>query len=163
MLRSTFFHVTDDGEHELLTFQSEDVLEGIPPGAPVARRPARCVKTALAGRGQINRMAGVWAPEWIPACLILYHSQQVHVTTRRGDRAVAFSVVFSNNEGYPHGLPGHIMDFFSVNNVPMHYEWDGSRAHSRIDRVAQSAQGLAGEEPVVEDSLLAFIESLGVY
>lgn len=160
LFRSTYYHVTDDGDHNLITFQTADVLDGVPAGAAVTRRPTRCVRTALAGRGQINRLAGVWAPEWIRACLVLYHPQHVRVTTRRGVRSVAFSVVFMNTPPGLGPLGGHIMDFFSVNNVPLYYDWDGFRALTAVEKTRVDA----GEEKSgVEDSLHAFMDSLGVH
>ena len=141
-------HTTEEGLHELLCFRSDDTEHPtVVPTVAVATRPSQCIRVILPARGQVNRVAGVWSPHWMPACVVYYHPGRVRVSTphSNGSKEVVFSVVFKYKRGAQGLVDGHIMDFFSVSNVPTHYTWDDTRAD------------YAGE-----DSLGAFIDDLRI-
>lgn len=147
-----FVNYTEDGQYELVHFRDDSslVTDGL------EQRPLSCVRAVLATRGQTNRHPGRWAPEWVPASLVVYHPQQL----RQGSTEVAFSVIFKYKEGQSQ-VDGHIMDFFSIDNIPLHCHWE---AHSSSSSTVRDRDGVGatGEGGVflsqAENSLAAFID-----
>ena len=113
-------------------------------GQEVMCRPISHITGVFTGRGQINRYPGQWSPEWEAVTLVVYEPQQVFASTTNGIQEVTFSVIFKQ-EVYSYG---YMIDFFSINNVPLASGWQRS-----CDMLKDSA-------PKVENSFISFIRHL---
>lgn len=138
-----FVNFTEDGQYEFVRF-SDDEPAAPPLILPVTPpRPLRSIRAVLTGRGQINRQAGHWAPEWMPASLVVYHPQQSW--QQQGAAKVVFSVIFKYKKEHGH-VDGHIMDYFSV-ETPFLYLWE-------------DGTGGGGGNGQTENSVTTFIDNI---
>lgn len=101
----------DDGNYELIRYDDDRTSTEF-----ITIRPLKNVRAVLNGRGQVNEIVNHWNPCWESLKLVVYQQQSQRIN-------LAFSLIFRLRHNQSTNIDGHVLDFSSIDNVPLHYDW----------------------------------------